>query len=203
MILFSISEIIDIIVMVFAIGFIFHDILPARQVKHSSSAEYDPIAHYTQMQPKYSKFLGTWDQWKFSIIAIAPSIIIHEIGHKFVALYFGLSATFNAAYGFLAVGIVLKLLQFPFIFLVPAYVSIVGNATALQSVLISFSGPVVHLIIWLACKYYFSKQRYSLRTTQLIFVTQKLNGFLFIFNMLPIPGFDGFSVYMNLIHMFF
>ncbi|HIH49009.1 TPA: hypothetical protein HA296_05395, partial [Candidatus Woesearchaeota archaeon] len=34
-------------------------------------------------------------------------------------------------------------------------------------------------------------------------ITQKVNLFLFIFNMLPIPPFDGFTVFSGLYHAFF
>jgi Zn-dependent protease len=32
-------------------------------------------------------------------------------------------------------------------------------------------------------------------------MSRKLNGFLFIFNMLPLPGVDGFKVYTSLFQL--
>jgi len=37
----------------------------------------------------------------------------------------------------------------------------------------------------------------------LIYFTKYINGFLFIVNMLPIPGLDGFWVYTGLVSAFF
>jgi Zn-dependent protease len=33
-------------------------------------------------------------------------------------------------------------------------------------------------------------------------ITSKINMFLFIFNMIPIPGFDGFQIISNIIRVF-
>ena len=190
--------------MTFAVGFIFKDLIPVpSNSQGKEQGAYDPIAHYQAMRPGIEKYLGTWESWKWAILAVAPGIILHEFGHKFVAIAFGLSATYTAAYEFLVLGIVLKLINFPLIFFIPAYTVISGNATALQSVLIAFAGPAVNLVIWLICKFAFNPSKLSKNGQILLAVTQRMNGFLFIFNMLPIPGFDGLTVYLNLIHLFF
>ena len=99
--LFTIREIIDIIIMTAALGYIFMGIFP-RQPR-----EFD-IRRY------YSRF--DFEDFKFSIMVTAPAIILHEFGHKFTALYFGLDAIFNAFFPGLLLGIVLKLMNFGFIF---------------------------------------------------------------------------------------
>jgi len=204
---FNLSELIDIILMTFAVGFIFKDIIPKNVLHQMNSRQvavaYDPIEYYQNRTTGITKYLGTWQEWKWAMISVAPGIILHEFGHKFVALGFGLHATFTADYTFLALGIILKLVNFPFLLIVPAYIAISGAPTYLQSALISFAGPAVNGLIWLICKYAINPKKLSRNGQIVLMVTQKLNGFMFIFNMLPIPGFDGLQVYLNLFHIFF
>src|SRR3989338_785598 len=117
--LIQLSEIRDVVVMTFAVGFIFMDVFrkPARQ-------DYDPLLHY---KPGFD-----WESLKYAALITAPAIIIHEIGHKIVALSFGMQAVFNAAYNWLGLGVILKLMNFGFIFFVPAYVRIIGTGTPLE-----------------------------------------------------------------------
>ena len=102
----------------------------------------------------------------------------------------------------LILGVILKLANFPFIFFVPAYVSILGRGTPLQFTLIAFAGPLMNCIIWIASiiilKYNLVNRKYF----PIIHLTKQINMFLFIFNMLPIPGFDGSKVFGGLIQAF-
>ena len=107
MMLFTLTEIVDMIAMTAIIGFIFKDTFSAPK------EDYEPLHYYKQ------RF--RWDDIRFAIYVVAPAILLHELGHKFTALSFGLHATFQAAYFFLGLGIVLKLLNFPFIFFVIFY----------------------------------------------------------------------------------
>jgi len=138
------------------------------------------------------------------MLVTAPAIILHEFGHKFVAIAFGATAVFKAAYTFLILGIVMKFLNFGFLFFVPAYVtySTVG-ITYFQSALIAFAGPFVNLVLWLGAKLILKKSNLKGWKKQALFLTSKVNMFLFIFNMLPIPMFDGFHFFKNLILTFF
>jgi len=117
---------------------------------------------------------------------------------------FGLQAVFNAAYGWLGFGLLLKLLNVGFIFFVPAYVSINGIGSPLVFSTIAFAGPFMNLILWLGAAYAL-KQKKLVKEKYLPFVylTKQINMFLFIFNMLPIPGFDGFKVYQGLFQLIF
>lgn len=190
MALFTLFEIFDMLLMTLVVGYIF-----SGAFRKPVTEDYDPLKHY--------KSRLHLDDFKFAALATAPGIILHELGHKFVALGFGMSATFQAAYTFLALGLVMKLMSFPFIFFVPAYVSIIGNGTALQHSLIAFAGPAVNLFLWLVplllSKYKLVNKKYD----HIMLLTSKINMFLFIFNILPIPGFDGSKVFMGLIQTFF
>lgn len=193
--LITFGEIIDLIFMTFFVGYIFSGIVPVRREEH-----YDPIAHYK------SGFDA--EGFKFTVMATAPAIILHELMHKFVALGFGLNAVFYAFYrstftlmlGIFAV--ISKLTGFGFMFFVPGYVGISGNGTHLQFALTAFAGPFVNLVLWLLPWYLLKYKIYKKKHYLLLALTQRINMFLFIFNMLPIPGFDGYKVFMGLIRVF-
>lgn len=196
---FSLQELLDIIIIVAFMGFIFKDLF-RRPAMISRNYESDPIAYY-----KHKASIGfNWNDFAFAAMVTAPAIILHEFGHKFVALGFGLNATFHAAYMFLGLGLLLKMMNFGFIFFVPAFVSYPALATASQSTLIAFAGPGVNLLLWLGSwlllKQGIVKQR---KWIAILALTSKVNMFLFIFNMIPIPPFDGFHVFRGLLGIVF
>ncbi len=139
-----------------------------------------------------------WDAFKFAALVTAPGLIMHELAHKFVALSFGMQAMFHAAYAWLFLGLILKLLSFPFIIFVPAFVSISGQGTPLQFSIIAFAGPAMNLILWLGIWFAMKKKVIPKKYYKLAFLTKEINKFLFIFNMIPIPGFDGSKVFSGL-----
>ena len=189
-------ELFDIVLMSLILGFLFKDYLrpSARRV-----AADDPVAYY--QRPRRNAARDFW----FATAVIAPAVILHELAHKFVAISFGLQATFHAFYAntttlFLGVfAIIAKLTGMGFVFLVPGYVQIMGNPSPGQNALIAFAGPAVHGLFWLGALIYLRSARHaSTRSLQFARLTQYVNGFLFIINMLPIPGIDGFTVYSSL-----
>ena len=197
--LITCHEVCDIIIMTLILGFLFKDAFGP--VKQKSSA--DVLDRY--MKPS-GKRRGRFDEFWFSVMVVAPGVIIHELAHKFVAMSFGLQATFHAFYAnsttlFLGVlAILAKLTGFGFVFLVPGYVEVIGSAAPLEHAIIAFAGPAIHGLLWLGAFLYpkFSKSKLSPRAAQFIHLTKYINGFLFILNMLPIPGIDGFHIYSNL-----
>ncbi|MBI2650839.1 hypothetical protein HYX04_06045 [Candidatus Woesearchaeota archaeon] len=195
MALITFGEIIDLVLMTFFVGYIFSGIIPVRR------ESYDPLVHYK----KGFDFEGL----KFAILATAPAIILHELAHKFVALGFGLNAVFFAFYRnsfTLMLGvftIISKLTGFGFMFFVPGFVGISGNGTNLQFASTAFAGPLVNLILWLGSLYMLKTGKYKKKYYLLLLLTSRINMFLFILNMLPIPGFDGNKVFMGLIGAFF
>ena len=188
------GEIIDLIAMTFFVGYIFSGIIPVRR------ENYDPLAHLK----KRFDFEGM----KFAVMATAPAIIFHELAHKFVALGFGLDAVFMAFYrnsftlmlGIFAV--ISKLTGFGFVLVVPGFVSISGPGTHLQLALTALAGPFVNLVLWIGASYLLKTKHYKKKHFLLLSLTSRINMFLFIFNMLPIPGFDGSKVFLELIRVF-
>ncbi|MDP7115511.1 MAG: M50 family metallopeptidase [Candidatus Woesearchaeota archaeon] len=191
----SFREIIDIIIMTLFVGFIFSGYLSRYR-----RPDEDPLI---TLQSKKA-FLGVdLHDLQFAALITAPAIIFHELAHKIVAIMFGLTAQFNAAYGWLTLGLVLKLMNFSFIFFVPAYVSISGSATHLQSALIAVAGPAFNLFLWGFSHFALKGQWFLKKYSNILFLTSKVNMFLFFFNMLPFFLFDGYKFFSGMFNAFF
>ncbi len=194
MALITFNELIDLAAMTVFVGYIFSGIIPVRR------ENYDPLLHY--------KRGFDFEGLKFSIIATAPAIMLHELAHKFIAISFGLNAVFYAFYrqaftlilGALAV--LSKITGFGFMLFVPGYVGISGAGTEFQYALAALAGPMVNLALWLGAAYLLRKKAYRKKYFLILALTSRINMFLFIFNMLPIPGFDGFNAFSHLIRVF-
>lgn len=183
----SIREIIDLILMTVIVGIIF-------------SSFFRKFRPYEA----FSRWGIDWKTIKMAIWITAPAIILHEMAHKFVAMSFGLEAVFHAAYTWLGIGFLLAILRTGFIFFVPGYVSIHGaGLTPLVHSTIAFAGPAMNLILWFGAWIVLKKGNISGKAVPILILTKKINMLLFIFNMLPIPGFDGFHVYSGIIQTIF
>lgn len=180
--IFNIQEIIDIGLMTLVIGYIFKDLFS----KRPAADKYDPLKVNTKKE-------NFW----FAAIAVGSSIILHELGHKFVAMALGINATFHAAYSFLVLGLLLKLMNFGLIFLVPAYVSHPPTIPIFSSA-IAFAGPATNLVLWLILGIAIKNNWINKRYLPLAYATKYINGFLFIVNMIPFPGIDGYWVFKGL-----
>ena len=177
-------EVIDLAIMALAVGFIFSGMIPRKEeLYYGIRVKSLDLSHLL-----------------YSAAIAAPAIILHELGHKFVAIALGLSATFHAAYEWLAIGVFLKLINFGLLFFVPAYVEISGAQTPLMSSLTAFAGPAVNLLLFIGSWYALKDRKLAKKYGIPLHFTKEINKFLFIFNMLPIPFFDGFTVYSGLFH---
>jgi Zn-dependent protease len=202
------QELFDIVVIIFALGFIFKDVFH----KRPREDHYDPLKHHSQK-------LIFWDNFWFACAAVAPAIILHEAAHKFVGLGFGLSSTFHAAYIWLGIGILLKLMNFDFIFFVPAYVSsycpqaaatafcVAGSQgflvpTDFASAMLSVAGPLTNCLLWIVSALVLKFGNVNRKWIPLVAISKNVNMFLFIFNMVPIPGFDGYSFFTHILKVF-
>lgn len=187
MAILSIREMIDLVVMTAAVGFIFYDT-------------------FQRFRPhKYDIYIRKFDlnDFLFACLVTAPAIIFHELAHKFVALSFGFAATFKAAYGWLAIGLALKLLNFGFIFFVPGYVEVPAITPGLRSAAIAFAGPGLNLVLWFVSWLALKMNKVPKKYLAIAYLTRQINGFLFIFNRIPLPFFDGYKVYQGLFKAFF
>ncbi len=181
------NEIIDILIMAFAIGYIFSGYFSRR---HDYS---DPIAYYE----KHSQ----WDNIKQAAIIAGTGVVLHELAHKFVAMSFGATATLKAPYLMYAIVIAMRALNFPILFFVGGYVSH-SPLAAFPSALVALAGPLTNFLIWAFIR--FSVKNNILREYHDILIPMaRINLFLAIFNMVPIPGFDGAHFFQSLIRAIF
>ncbi|MFH1917229.1 MAG: hypothetical protein ABIJ21_08270 [Nanoarchaeota archaeon] len=193
----TIREVFDIILMTALLGFIFNDTFGVKTRKKS--------IYGIEVRKRFN-----WDGFLFAAAVISPSVILHELAHKFVAILLGHQATFHAFYAdtftFIlgAIAIVAKLFAWGFIFFIPGFVSMQSITTPGPAAIIAFAGPAIHLIFWIGATIVLKTTRtLSRKKYTAVVILQKVNLFLFILNMLPIPGIDGWSVYSNLYHLLF
>ncbi|MDD5331416.1 MAG: hypothetical protein PHE43_01155 [Candidatus Nanoarchaeia archaeon] len=183
MVLFTISEIIGVIVLTLYLGYLFSGMTTKK---------------------KFDK-----EDFKFSMMVAAPAVILHEFSHKFTALILGFPSVFHVFYeeGFTlilaGVSVLLKIVGSPFIFLIPGFVSIPGNVGVMDSGIIAFAGPLINLILWIGAGIYLKHgKRMTKRKMMLAYATKRVNMILFIFNMLPFAPLDGEKVFNALFSLF-
>ncbi|MBI1973144.1 M50 family metallopeptidase [Candidatus Woesearchaeota archaeon] len=187
MVLFTFQELLDLAIMVVGLGYIFMGFVRLPR----------PTDEFFQHQG------FDWKGFQFAILITAPAIVLHELAHKFVAMFFGLLATFHASYFGLGLGIFLRLIQSPFIIFVPGFVAIQG-ASPLERAITAFVGPGINLLLFgIAWYFLHHAPRLTYRQKFLWHATKQINLFLFLFNMIPIPPFDGFGVVSGLLATFF
>lgn len=187
-------EIIDIVIMTFAIGYIFSNF-----IKREPEEGYDPLEHYQKNQ--------LWESIKLGIIIAAPAVVLHELAHKFAAMSFGASAVlmapplFGIPYGWYILIILMQFFKMPLFFFVGGMVSHTA-LPALQSSIVSLAGPMTNLVLYGILIFLVKSKIINRKYHRIAMMSAKLNLFLFIFNMIPIPGFDGYNFLMNLINIF-
>jgi len=190
----TIYEIIDLTIISIVVGFIFKDMF-----KKPAPENYDPLASLNKG--------FDFENLKFAILVSAPAIVLHELGHKFVAMGFGLHATVKAWYFGLGLGLVLKLVNAPFIILAPGYAEICKGSmcpvaslpiSPLESAITAFAGPFVNLVLWLGSLYIIKHNLAKRKNLPFLILTSRINMILFIFNMLPFGPLDGAKVFKGL-----
>jgi Zn-dependent protease len=209
MALLSLVEILDVIIMSACIGYIFSGYFSRFNI-------FRKPRDYAQM---YLRKRFVWSDFYFSILLVGPAIILHELGHKFVAIGFGYDATFFSAisinkifhgmpfFDFASILMIIALVSTyfggSFLFFVPAYVAFGASPEPAQILLIAFAGPFVNLLLWLIPQWLVRQRRIPQKYTGFALITSKINMLLFIFNMIPLPGFDGAKVFSSLIRILF
>jgi Zn-dependent protease len=75
-----------------------------------------------------------------------------------------------------------------------------GQGAAWTFALIAFMGPLMHLVLWQGARWYLrNADAVTEAQSHYLGITLQINKFLFILNMIPIPGFDGYHVFSNLL----
>lgn len=142
------------------------------------------------------------------IIALLPIImlgvgcgfIFHELGHKLSAMHYG----YWAEYRMWVYGLVIALISsfFGFIFAAPGAVYIYGpNMSDKENGIISLAGPVINIVITLIFLVILFSLGNSIMLSEtnyiiavICIIGAKINSFLALFNLLPIPTLDGSKV---------
>jgi Zn-dependent protease len=96
---------------------------------------------------------------------------------------------------------VLKLINFPLLFFVGGYVSHTP-LPALQSAIVAVSGPATNFLIWGICVLIVKFKLINRKYYKIVIPMGRISMFLGIFNMIPIPGFDGNHFFVNLFRVF-
>lgn len=185
--MFTLWEIAQIIITILAVGYIFSGII--RKPKHPLEAIFE------------NKWFD-WENVKYAALATAPAVIFHEFAHKFLALGFGYQAIYQASWFGLAIGIFLRLASPGFIFFIPGYVSVSGIGSAFNFGLVALVGPLINLAMF-AFAWVALRRNWWPKWHRVLHLTKIINLWLFIFNMLPIPGLDGFKFYYGIWSLFF
>lgn len=190
-------EIAEIVLMVLALGYIF-----------SHFFRRPLTVQQALRKPVWYRFFDL-ESIKFSMIITAPAVVLHELGHKFVALAMGFPAQL---YGMLTgvsiiryaliLGVVLRLVSAPFIFFLPGYVGppydgAWASMSAVQMGGMAFAGPAVNLTLFFLFWGLLASNRWP-KYNRIFYISRMINIWLFALNMLPIPPLDGYKVYAGL-----
>ncbi len=179
------SEIFNIIITTLVIGYIFSAYIPLE------------LSFFKK---------GKYQQLKFAMLLSAPAIILHELGHKFASVAFGIPAYFEIWWVGIVIALFLRFVGSPFMIIAPGYVGIQGSTSDVSMMIIAFAGPLINILLYFLSGYLLKTSWIRVRKRKyipLLMMSQKLNLWLFIFNMIPIPPLDGSKVIGGLISMVF
>lgn len=131
----------------------------------------------------------------YAFVIVVAGFFVHEMAHKMVARSYGCWAEFRADFRML--GLALLMSFFGFLFAAPGAVMIAGRITPSQNGKISIAGPASNMLVAALCLPFWAME---LEGVPDFVVTGAhgltfLCGFLALFNMLPIPAFDGLKVW--------
>ena len=127
-----------------------------------------------------------------SSIVVGVSFLAHEIMHKYLAQKYGLQAEFHAFYNMLFLALLISF--FGFIIAAPGAVFIQGRMTKERNGKISLAGPMTNIVfafIFLLSVLFFQSPIIKMVSSYGL----TINSLLALFNMLPVPIFDGRKVY--------
>ncbi len=176
--MFTLAEIIDLVVTVFALGYIFSGFI---------RKPTDPLRAVLK-----SRYFN-WEDVKYSAIIVAPAVILHELGHKFVGMAMGYVSTFHASYFGLGIGAFLRIVGSPFLFFIPGYVSVPAVSTPIHLAWIAVAGPLVNLALYFISWGLLNSDKYP-KYNRAFWLSKQINLLLFAFNMIPFGFFDGAKV---------
>ncbi|MBI4440030.1 metalloprotease [Candidatus Woesearchaeota archaeon] len=138
----------------------------------------------------FSIFLGSelgYAAIIISLISVGLGVVLHEVAHKIVAQHYGCVAEFRAFNFMLLLGILLSFLGF--VFLAPGAVFISGPVGKRRNGRISAAGPLTNIVLSMIF-YLLIAVPYPL-LGQIAKYGVWINGWLALFNMIPLGPLDG------------
>lgn len=129
-----------------------------------------------------------------SLLTAGVAFLLHELGHKVVAVRFGQRAAFRADYGMLFLAVVSALAGF--LFAAPGAVHHQGRITEREHGLIALAGPVVNVVLGVLFFpiLFLGSLSGSVILSRVGTYGVVVNFFLAAFNLIPFGPLDGATV---------
>src|SRR3989344_5715026 len=136
-----------------------------------------------------SKFFSSFI---ISLIVVGTGFLLHELGHKIVAQRYKYFAEFRSFDEMLFLAVIMSF--FGFVFAAPGAVMIGGKSIREDhNGKISIAGPLVNLMLAVVFMLVFYASAGFVQTVAEF--GMKINGWLALFNLIPVWQFDGAKVY--------
>jgi len=136
----------------------------------------------------------TFERFLLIFLTLGLGFVLHELGHKYVAIKYGAKAEYRAwTTGLFAALALAWITNGNFIFAAPGAVYIFGKAVSKeQNGRIALAGATVNLLLaWVFLVFGIVFPEFALLAGVGVYV----NSFLGLFNLIPVPPLDGSKVY--------
>ncbi|MBT5274875.1 hypothetical protein HOH11_02085 [Candidatus Woesearchaeota archaeon] len=177
MTIISFEEIIKLLILTIALGYIFSGFIQRPR----------KVLDYLRPFPAF-------DDIKYAAIIIAPAIIFHELAHKAVGLYFGFDSVLGISTLGLGLGVILRFIKSPIIFFIPAFVISSGASYfPAKFALLALAGPATNFALYWLSEWALISRKWP-KYNHAFIISRRVNLWLLILNMIPFGFFDGAKV---------
>lgn len=177
MAIITVQEIIDLIILTAALGYIFSGFIQRPR----------DIMDYLRRSPAL-------DDIKYAAMIVAPAVIFHELAHKAVGIYFGFDSVLHISVFGLAIGVILRFIRSPIIFFIPAFVtSTAAHNFPEQFAFLALAGPAANFALYWLSDWALISRKWPKHNNAFI-ISRRINLWLLILNMIPFGFFDGAKV---------
>ncbi|PIZ91880.1 hypothetical protein COX85_01520 [Candidatus Micrarchaeota archaeon CG_4_10_14_0_2_um_filter_55_9] len=135
--------------------------------------------------------LFSFEYFILILLSVGSAFILHELGHKYAALHFGVHAEYRAWTTGLFLAVAMAFLtRGSFVFAAPGAVYIFGRVTNEQNGKIALAGPAMNFLLAL----FFLALYFGGAASEFAALGAYINLLLGGFNMIPIHPFDGAKI---------